>query len=194
MKIANRDHKKLILDILSNAFDDNQSINYIVKQDRNRAKRIRSLMDYSFEICFLYGKIFLSDNNEACALILNPLNKKTTLQSICLDIKLIFQSVGLKNIKKTINREGIIKRIQPKEPMNYLWFIGTDPTCQNNGIGGSLLRSIIDLAEGENKPIYLETSTLKNIPWYKKMGFEVYAETDLSYHLYFLKRDRKKIA
>ena len=136
MKIANRDHKKLILDILSNAFDDNQSINYIVKQDRNRAKRIRSLMDYSFEICFLYGKIFLSDNNEACALILNPLNKKTTLQSICLDIKLIFQSVGLKNIKKTINREGIIKRIQPKEPMNYLWFIGTDPTYQNNGIAG----------------------------------------------------------
>jgi len=40
-------------------------------------------------------------------------------------------------------------------------------------------------------PVYLETSTLKNMPWYKRMGFEVYDEVELSYTLFFLKLDLK---
>ncbi len=43
-----------------------------------------------------------------------------------------------------------------------------------------------------NRPIYLATSTMKNLPWYKKSGFEVYNELDLGYNLFFLKRESKQ--
>ena len=189
MRRAKYEEKNLIVDILTQSFESNQSVNYIIPQDEKRIKRIRTLMDYSFEVCYLFGEVFISEDKKACALIVYPDKKKATLKSILLDFKLATQCVGIKNIKKTLAREALIQRIQPKETMTYLWFIGVNQADQNKGIGSLLLKEIINLSIKNNRPIYLETSTIKNLPWYSKFGFKVYSEQDLSYHLYFLKRD-----
>ena len=180
--------KNLVVDILTKSFNTNQSVNYIVRQDAKRVQRVRALMDYSFEVCYLFGDVFLSDDKKACALITYPDKKKTNLKSILLDVKLIFFAVGLKNIKKTLARETLINKVQPKELKYYLWFIGVDPEYQNEGIGTILLDELIEDSEHKKRPIYLETSTLKNLPWYQKFGFQIYHELDLSYKLFFLKR------
>lgn len=192
MKKAEYKDKNWVVDILTKSFDTNQSVNYIIKQDEKRITRIKALMDYSFEICYLFGDVFLSEDKKACALVTYPDKKKTILKSILLDIKLILSSVGLKNIKKTLARESLINKVQPKVLKYYLWFIGVDPEYQNEGIGSVLLNEIIDDSEHKKRPIYLETSTLKNLPWYKKFGFQIYHELDLSYRLFFLKRELKK--
>lgn len=57
MKKATYRDKDLIVDILAKSFDTNQSVNYIVKQDNRRLQRIKALMDYSFEVCYLFGDI-----------------------------------------------------------------------------------------------------------------------------------------
>ncbi|WP_218330740.1 GNAT family N-acetyltransferase [Hydrotalea lipotrueae] len=191
MKKAQRDDKNLVVDILTKSFDTNLSVNYIIKQDSKRERRIQALMDYSFEICTAFGDVFISDDNNACALIVYPDKKKATLRSTMLDIKLILQAVGFGNISKTLKREKLISSIQPKIQMAYLWFIGVDPGAQGKGIGSKLLQEIIDYSNNNNRPIYLETSTVKNLPWYEKFGFEIYNEQDLTYHLYFFKRDVK---
>ncbi len=192
MKNADYKDKSLIIDILTKSFDTNQSVNYIAKQDGKRLKRISALMNYSFEVCYMFGDVFLSDDRKACALILYPDKKKTTLKSILLDIKLIFSCIGIENIKKALARESKIKQLQPKELMYYLWFIGVDPEYQNEGIGSILMDEIIKDSKQKQRPIYLETSTLKNLPWYKKYGFQVYNELELSYKLFFLKREFDK--
>ena len=192
MKNADYKDKNLVIDILTKSFETNQSVNYIAKQGRKRLKRIRALMDYSFEVCYMFGDVFLSDDRKACALILYPDKKKTTLKSILLDIKLIFSCIGVENIKKALVRESKIKQLQPKTTMYYLWFIGVDPEHQNEGIGSVLLDEIINDSKNKQRPIYLETSTLKNLPWYKKYGFQIYNELELSYKLFFLKRELDK--
>ena len=189
MRKAKYEEKNLIIDILTQSFESNKSVNYIIPQDEKRIKRIRALMDYSFEVCSLFGDVFISDDNKACGLIVYPDKKKTTLKSILLDAKLIIQCVGFKNIKKTLSREALIQKIQPKRIMTYLWFIGVNQAEQNKGIGSRLLHEIIQQSIQNKRPIYLETSTIKNLPWYHKFGFQIYSEQDLSYHLYFLKLD-----
>lgn len=145
-------------------------------------------MDYSFKICRLYGDVFISDDKAACALVLYPDRKKTTFKSILLDIKLIYTSLGINNIKKSIRREAKIKTIQSTEKMSYLWFIGVDPKHQNIGTGSTLLKEIIEFSKAKNRDIYLETSTIKNLPWYQKFGFQIYHEEDFGYKLYFLRK------
>lgn len=181
--------KDLVIDILSKSFDDNQSVNYIVKQDSKRPERIKALMDYSFEVCYAFGEVFLSDDQKACALVLFPDQKRTTLKSMLLDAKLILSCVGIINIQKALSRESKIKNLQPKEPMYYLWFIGVDPQYQHTGAGTKLLNEVIEDSKQRERPIFLETSTLKNLPWYKRFGFNTYNELDLGYKLFFLKRD-----
>lgn len=189
MKKAAYGDKELVKNILSKSFDKNQSVNYIAQQDGLREKRIAALMDYSFEICFNYGEVYLSDDNKACALVLYPDRKKTTFKSILEDIKLLFKCIGLGNIGKAMKREAAIKKIQPDTPMYYLWFIGVDPDSQGTGIGTQLMNEVIEDSESQSRPIFLETSTQRNLPWYKKFGFDVYGDLDLSYKLHFLKRE-----
>lgn len=189
MKKAAYGDKSLVKNILSKSFDNNQSVNYIAQQDELREKRIAALMDYSFEICFNYGDVYLSDDNKACALVLYPDRKKTTFKSVLEDIKLMLNCIGLSNIGKAMKREAAIKKIQPNTPMYYLWFIGVDPESQGTGIGSRLMNEVIEDSRAQSRPFFLETSTERNLPWYKKFGFDIYSDLDLTYKLYFLKRD-----
>lgn len=192
MKKAQYYEKNLVIDILSKSFETNQSVNYIVKQDELKLKRIESLMDYSFNVCYRFGDVFLSDDNKGCALILYPDKKKTTIWSVLLDLKLIFSCVGVGNVMKTLKREKLINKTHPKTPFSYLWFVGVAPCEQNKGIGSKLLQSVLDYSDQQNLPVYLETSTVRNLPWYDKFGFQSYHEEELTYHLYFFKRAAKK--
>jgi hypothetical protein len=78
MQKATGSNKALIVDILTKAFDDNKSVNYIIKQDERRIERTRELSSYSFEICLRFGEIFISEDKTACALMLFPGTKRTT--------------------------------------------------------------------------------------------------------------------
>lgn len=189
MKNASFKDKKLVVDILTQSFEANKSVNYIVKQDSRRRKRIKALMKYSFHVCYLFGDVFLSDDHKACALVLYPEKKKTTLKSLWLDAKLAITCVGLNNIKKTLEHTARIKNTQPQKSMYYIWFIGVNPIYQNKGIGSKLLSEIITDSQSKNRSVYLETSTYKNISWYEKFDFHIYHELDMGYNLFFLSNE-----
>jgi len=55
----------------------------MVKQDKKRNLRIRKLMAYLFDVCYLYGGVYLTDDKSGCALILFPDKKRITLNQFC---------------------------------------------------------------------------------------------------------------
>ena len=185
---AQHSDKNLIIKILVTSFDDNRSVNYIIRQDNKRIERIQRLMEYSYDVCNLFGDIFLTEDKKGCALLIFPDKKRTTIKSFLLDTKFAFTCLGLSNINKAMKRESKIKQMHPKGLLYYLWFIGVDSDNQNKGIGSRLLHDIISEGQKQNRSICLETSTLKNIPWYEKFGFSIYHEFDFGYKLYCMKR------
>ncbi len=191
MKLADHSYKSLVIDILSKSFDDNQSINYIVKQDSKRKKRIEGLMGYCFEICMAKGQIFMSDDDKACALILHPEKKMGAIKEMLLELKLAIDSIGVTRSFKVLKREKLIKQNHPKEPFYYLWFVGVTPDEQGNGIGSSLIEKVFQKYDEETRPFYLETSAVKNLSWYKKYGFKIIKELDLGYRLYLMLKPKR---
>jgi ribosomal protein S18 acetylase RimI-like enzyme len=180
--------KAIIVDILSKSFDQNKSINFVVKQDKKRVKRIKNLMEYSFNVCSAFGEVYLTDDKKGCVLLQLPHKKKTTLNSILWDAKLGFASIGIERALKVMGRESKVHSYHPKEPFCYLWFIGVAPDSQKSGIGSALIKEVIDKFEAQDMPIYLETSTLTNLPWYQKFGFEIFQEINFTYKLFMLRR------
>jgi len=172
MIVAKPQDKSLVVDILAQSFDDNLSVNYVVRQDSRRQERIRSLMSYSFEYCQLFGKVWLSEDRTACALVLYPERKKSNLQTTLLDLKLAF-GIGLSHVGRVLAREKQIKALHPATPFCHLWFIGTRAEAQGKGTGSRLLAEVV---ADSRLPIYLETSVDRNIPWYEKNGFTVFGE------------------
>jgi len=97
---ANYNDKSLVVDILSKSFATNKSVNFVAQQDSKRLDRIKVLMEYFFEICNMFGEVYLSEDRKACALILYPDKKSTNLKSIYWDTKLAFNCIGITRISR----------------------------------------------------------------------------------------------
>ena len=64
-------------------------------------------------------------------------------------------------------------RFHPSEPHWYLPFVGVDPSQQGKGFGSALLQHILIQVDRDNMLAYLESSNPRNIPLYKRHGFEL---------------------
>ncbi|KAL5601069.1 hypothetical protein BROUX41_005898 [Berkeleyomyces rouxiae] len=53
----------------------------------------------------------------------------------------------------------------------YLVYLATKPSCQGKGYGSKLIQHMIQQADDEGKPMYLESSSPSNTKYYQKFGF-----------------------
>ena len=65
------------------------------------------------------------------------------------------------------------------QPFFYLFIIGVASEHQGQGYGRVLLDGLINIAEAEQLPVYLETETEENVRLYEKFGFEVIDKVNL---------------
>ncbi len=71
---------------------------------------------------------------------------------------------------------GQFETLHITEPHWYLAVIGVEPWHHGRGIGGALLEHTLAICDGEGLPAYLESSNPRNIPLYRRHGFEVVGE------------------
>jgi GNAT superfamily N-acetyltransferase len=71
-------------------------------------------------------------------------------------------------------------RQHPLEPHWYLPLIGVVPTRQGLGIGTALLRPVLDVCDAAHLPAYLEATSPKSVPLYRRHGFEPIGEIKVS--------------
>lgn len=62
---------------------------------------------------------------------------------------------------------------RPPEPHWYLPLIGVDPAQQGKGYGDALMAHALTLCDRDKVPAYLESTNPRNIPLYRRHGFEV---------------------
>ena len=67
----------------------------------------------------------------------------------------------------------------PREPHWYLASLGTAVEQQGKGVGGALMRPVLEHCDAEGIPCYLESSKERNVPFYRRHGFEVVEEVPL---------------
>jgi ribosomal protein S18 acetylase RimI-like enzyme len=157
--------KEKVLDILYESFYDNGSVNFAVKQDRKKDKRIKTLLEYSYYKGERFGEIFLSEDEKVAAIIIDPKRDKFTFW----DVRLIFKVIGLRGLPKILKREKNLKSFNPKEPFVYLWYVGVKNEDQGQGLGTRLIQDILKKLAGT--AVHLQTSNPRNFPLYEKMGF-----------------------
>jgi predicted N-acetyltransferase YhbS len=64
-------------------------------------------------------------------------------------------------------------RVHP--PHFYLRAVGIDPSAQGQGLGASLVRPVLNMADDRAVGCFLQTATAANVSWYERFGFEVAA-------------------
>ncbi len=70
----------------------------------------------------------------------------------------------------------VLRKQAVPDPHWYLSFIGVDPEWQGFGIGGTLVKPVLERADKDRIPCYTETGQLKNLSFYRKHGFAIVVE------------------
>lgn len=77
------------------------------------------------------------------------------------------------NIFKFLKISDCMVKNHPKEPHLYLYFIGTHDNYKGKGMGSSVICKMLQRCDQEGLPVYLESSSKMNIPFYERHGFVV---------------------
>jgi ribosomal protein S18 acetylase RimI-like enzyme len=73
-------------------------------------------------------------------------------------------------------RKAAEKHHPKSRPHFYLMTIGVDTKFQGQGLGGALLDATLAKIDAKGLPSYLESSNEKNVPLYRRHGYEVTKE------------------
>lgn len=192
MIIAKKQDRDHIVNILHSAFEpikDDNSINFIVKQDHKRSDRVKYLMEFLVDDCFDFGEIILSDQRNACILLKYPHTAKTTFAVILRHIKLAFKCVGLANVYKVLKRQAIIKKHHDvKEAYINPVIMGATSEVKGFGFGVRLIKRLKEQREHTPLPVIFETTTGDNLKMYQRFGFKLTKEVKTKdFPLYFLR-------
>ncbi|WP_053404420.1 N-acetyltransferase [Persicobacter sp. CCB-QB2] len=180
-----------LVKVLSDAFEGNPSIDLVVGEGSGARERLECLMEYSLKLCEKRGKVITNEEGTAVLLALHSRQKIPWFQQLKLDLVFAFQVLGWKRIYPVLKREILIKSLHPKSAYWHLWFIGVAPNYQGKGEGAALIQKLF--AENlEALPVFLETSVPRNLPLYKRFGFEVIQKMNTGFPLYIMKAANEK--
>jgi hypothetical protein len=72
---------------------------------------------------------------------------------------------------RMIGALSAIEKAHPKDEHYYLEALGTRQDMQSKGVGSGVLRHTLDRCDTEGMPAYLESSNVRNVPFYARHGF-----------------------
>lgn len=77
---------------------------------------------------------------------------------------------------RMIGALGAIEKVHPEDEHYYLEALGTRQDMQSKGVGSAVIRAMLDRCDAEGMPAYLESSNVRNVPFYARHGFETTSE------------------
>jgi predicted GNAT family N-acyltransferase len=165
--------------VLASAFSNDP----IIKAMNLEVKEIKLMYEIPIRSCLRYGEVLASSDNLEGIMAFCPgkyanINIWNVIRSGALipSLKLMKRLKPMQKITEVLEED---KKNLKIGPYIYLFVLGVSQESQGKGFGGKLLRALIEKAENERKPIYLETETEGNVNLYEKFGFEVMKQITL---------------
>lgn len=133
-----------------------------------------------FRYCSLYGLAYALPGAGGLACWLPPGQKEFTMGRIIrsglIAMPLAFGLAAYRRFDSYMSISGRLRREHMPESSWYLWVLGVSPQLQGKGIGGRLIRPVLNEADSKGQACFLETEDERNVGFYSKHGFRVVAQ------------------
>ena len=170
-KIQKKDLKNAVK-VLNDAFSEES----MWKEVFNDEEKNRVLTEVMVRFCLKFGHVLSTSENIEGVMAIAPYDKGMTTWRIIRSgaFFLSMQIAGEAKIMQVLTKavEEAKKSLDLGLYMHLL-IMGVSQEFQGKGFGGQLLRAVIEKAEIEKLPIYLETQKEANVSLYEKYGFSV---------------------
>jgi GNAT superfamily N-acetyltransferase len=162
---------------LARAFFDYNLMQYAAPDARRRAPGVASLYGALLSDSFRWGEVFVTPDVVGVACWLPPEKSDISfLRQVRAGMLALPLRFGWGGFRRLLAYDAIAAEMHHAyAPMAhwYLSAIGVEPDHQGKGIGGALMRPILERADAARLPCYLETHRDSNVRMYERHGFEI---------------------
>jgi ribosomal protein S18 acetylase RimI-like enzyme len=176
-----KSHIKPAAEVLARAFHNYPMMQYYFPDESRRRRINRYATMISLYFAVRYGEAYATSTAlEGIAVWLpfgqNPMHYLSVLRTVPLNILAAFLFTGGYKMRAAGDYiSSVHKQACPSHHL-YLSDLGVDPVHQGKGFGGKLLRPLLEKAEREHLPIYLETHDERDVALYQHFGFKILSE------------------
>ncbi|BDD05724.1 GNAT family N-acetyltransferase [Aureibacter tunicatorum] len=187
LKLANRNDKPIIKNILIDSFRHDPHIMWLIEQSPKQNK-LELIMDYLIEDAFEEGEIYLTNDNMAVALWKTEKKSALTIGGLKRDFSFLW-NMGLDCVIRNLNNKtNTAKQFPKNQAFYYLYSIAVSPEAQGRGLASRLMNPMLEECAVRNLPVFLETGNAMNVEIYKKKGFVLTERIDQgSLSVYYMK-------
>lgn len=176
---ANNQDIKPMAAALARAFDDDPVMAWLFgDHPGRRLTRLRRFFSHEAKRHGVHGQVLTTESHEGGAFWDPPGRWRESWADVLRSLPALGPALGMR-MPRALRGLSMIERAHPHEPHWYLAVLGTDPSAQGRGIGGSLLQPVLDRCDQQGLGAYLESSKERNLAYYARFGFEVTGEITL---------------
>jgi ribosomal protein S18 acetylase RimI-like enzyme len=169
-----------LTDTLTDAFSADPMMAWIYPDVATRTEMLRPFMRLALDVTFPHGHVYSVANNGAAALWSPP--DVDLFDDVA--VGKMFTLLGEQLGDRAAEIGGGLMQISTEHPHDqphfYLFVLGTATANQSKGLGSKLMAEILDRCDRQGLGAYLESSNIRNVPFYERHGFKVLNEVKLS--------------
>ncbi len=163
--------------LLERAFADDPLMLYVLPNAKEREKRAGWYYGANVKHAALFGEVWATPKFEGISAWLSPSNESHWSFDKLKQSGLwrMTERLGVRASQRFMR--SVSFDIPHKDELHwYLLLIGVEPEKQRQGIGNRLMKPMLARAEAEGMTIQLETNDERNLPFYRRHGFELIFE------------------
>lgn len=178
-RVVNDEDIKPVAAALARAFDDDPVMSWLFGEHQaRRLTRLRRFFTHEAKRHRIHGQVLTTPDHAGGAFWDAPGRWRSSWFQILRSLPVFGPAIGPR-MPRALRGLSMIERAHPHEPHWYLAVLGTDPSAQGRGVGGSLMQPVLDRCDEQGLGAYLESSKEQNLAYYARFGFEVTGELTL---------------
>ncbi len=156
--------------VLTAAFDDDPVFRWLTPDDENRAAVNRAFFDLVVDALAPHDDCW-TDGDASGAALWVPYGRDAMSQERGELLEAQMAELYHPYADRVEQLGAAMDAAHPAEPHEYLWFLGVTPAMQGRGIGSRLLAPVLQRADRNRHPAYLEATSPRNRDLYARHGF-----------------------
>jgi len=169
---------KAAASLLAAAFFNYPMFTFYFPDPQRRARYLPWYLRNVLNCAFRYGDVYTTPEVSGVIFTLPPGHTKISLWEYVQNGFLLTPLLlGLQNYKRSMDCEDFVGRTQTRlmqdRPHYYLWGLAVDPARKSKGIGTALMQPVLEKADADKMPIYLETHDERNASYYQRHSFDL---------------------
>ena len=161
-----------VVRVFARAFTEDPIFRWMFKDKPDLERRIGRFFELVIDDELRRGhhELYVEVDGSGAALWKGVNKWKMPTSSILRSLPAMMRSFGAGNLRglRVLNA---MEKLHPPEEHYYLSILGTDPAQQGKGVGSAVISDFLERCDREGLPAYLESSNVRNIPFYARHGF-----------------------